>query len=129
MEISKKCLELVKRLGDRGDHSTIPGSVRYAIRNWTQHLATEGIASGEAIFGDDEGFSRLFASVTALRKSDMTVSGDYWTHMYDPRQGFPPHAPFHFSHSFTFEGDQAYVVEVSMDGGMSASANKSGDIS
>ena len=55
VEISVKCLQLLKTLGDRDDRSRIIGSVRYSIRN------CEGIGSGVAIFGDDEafrGFSR-----------------------------------------------------------------------
>jgi hypothetical protein len=87
------------------DRSRIPpASVRYAIQNWTRHLPNEGIASGIAIFGDDDqAFSRIYTSAAALRKSVMSVSGDYRTHMYDPAQGFPPPAPFHFSHSSTIK--------------------------
>jgi hypothetical protein len=104
VEIALKCLKLVRRLRNSDDRSTIPpASVRYAIHNWTRHLPNEGIASGVAVFGDDEAFSRIYTSTAALRKSVMSVSGDYRTHMYDPQQGFPPPAPFHFSHSSTIE--------------------------
>jgi len=59
----------------------------------------------------------------------MSVSGDYRTHMYDPAQGFPPPAPFHFSHSATIDvGKPVNSVAVSMDGRLIASGGDTADI-
>jgi WD40 repeat protein len=126
-----KCLKLVRRLRNRDGLSRIPpGSVRYAIHNWPRHLPNEGLASGVAIFGDDDqAFLRTFTSAAALRKSVVSVSGDYGTHIYDPRQGFPPPAPSHFSHSSTIEvGDRIGPLAVSMDGRLIAAGSFAGDI-
>ena len=103
---------------DRDHPSRITGSVRFAIRNWSRHLATEGITSGVAILGEDEALSKIFRSVTALRRINISASGDYRTHMYDPGKGFPPPTPFHFSHNSTIEvGDVVDTVGVLwMDG-------------
>ena len=129
VEIFRKCLELLKKLGDRDDASRVTGSVRYAIRNGTRHLAAEGITSGVAILGEDDAFSTVFTSIATLRKSNMTVSGDYRTHMYDPGEDFPPPAPFYFSHSSTIQaGDVVYAVVVAMNGRTIASGSDSGDI-
>ena len=37
------------------------------------------------------------------REGDVSVSGDYRSHMHNPAEGFPPPAPFHFSHSSTID--------------------------
>jgi len=131
VEIGLKCLRLVSRLRDNDERSRIPSaSLRYAIQNWARHLPNEGIASGIAIFAvDDEHFSRVYSSITLLRQSMVAVSGDYRTHMYDPARGFPPPAPFHFSHSSTINvGDEVRTTAVSMDGRLIASGGYDGDI-
>jgi len=129
VEIALKCLRLVSRLRNKDNRSRIPpGSVHYAIQNWSRHLPNDGIASGVAIFGDvDLFFPKIFAS--ALRQDVVSFSGDYRTHMYDPRQGFPPPPSFHFSHSSTIEvGSIVTSLAISMDGRLIASGNHGGDV-
>jgi WD40 repeat protein len=126
VEIALKCLQLVRRLRNSDDRSR---SVHYAIHNWTRHLPNEGIASGLAVFGDDEAFFRIYRSTTELGKSVMSFSGDYRTHVYDPEQGIPPPAPLHFSHSGTIQvGDRVEAIAISMDGRLIASGTNAGDI-
>jgi len=127
VEIGLKCLRLVSRLRNNvGRSSTPPACVRYAIQNWTRHLPNNGIASGVAIFGDSHQFhSRIHGAALGA----VSVSGDYRTHMYDPAQGCPPPAPFHFSHSSTIEvGDRVNSVAISMDGRLIASGSHTGAI-
>ena len=131
VEIAVKCLRLVSRLKNKDERSRIlPASVRYAIQNWSRHLPNEGIRSGVAIFEDnDQDFLRNFPFPAVSRKSIMFVSGDYLTHMYDPRQGFPPPPPFHFSHGSTIK--VTHIIEslaTSLDGRFFASGSHLGDI-
>ena len=124
VEIGLKCLRLISRLRD--DHvrlTTPPAIVRYAIQNWTRHLPIEGKASGIAIFADDDqalpGISGSWTP-TALGQSLMTFSGDFRTHMYNPRQD---------SRHYAIEvGDEVKTIAVSMDGRLIASGSRAGDI-
>ena len=132
VEIALRCLHLVKKLANGDSRSKIPpGSVRYAIQNWTRHLPNEGMASGVAVFGDNEALLRAFTSAAALRSGVMFVAGDYRTHMYDSGQGFPPPVPFRWSPSSAIKtkvGNPIYSVAVSMDGQMVASGHRSGAV-
>ena len=94
------------------------GAVHYAIQNWTRHLPNKGITSGVAVFSDDDqALSRIWMSAATLRKSEMSVSGDYGTHMYNVQEGFPPPAPFCFSHSATINvGGFVCSIAVSKNG-------------
>jgi len=118
VEIGLKCLRLVSRLKNDNNRSrTPPASVRYAIQNWTRHLPDDGIPSGVAVF---EGEGQAFPAPAVLRKSFMSFSGDYLTHMYDPRQG---------NRDSTIKvGSRVYAVAISMDGRLIASGDHSGDV-
>ena len=129
VEIALKCLRLVSRLKNNDNQSKIlSASVRYAIQNWARHLPNDGTISGIAVFGDDDQvFPRIYNSAGDLRV--MFVSGDYPTHIYDPRQGFPPPTPIHFNHSSSIKvGSTVSSLAVSMDGLLIASGSLGGRV-
>jgi len=122
VEIGLKCLRLVSRLESDTDRSRIPpANVRYAIQNWSRHLPEEGIASGIAIFADDDqAFPSIFGSLAALRHIVVSLSGDYRTHLYDPRQGSRD--------SVIQVGEVLESIAVSMDGRLIAFGGHAGVI-
>jgi WD40 repeat protein len=95
--IARNCLQLVGRLRNAEEKEKLgAGSVQYAIHNWTRHLSEEGnLESGVGIVGGDgEGLWKMLSVREALRKRVMSASGDYRTHMYNPKLGFP--TPAHY---------------------------------
>jgi hypothetical protein len=113
-QIATKCLRLVGRLRNAGERAVLPaGSVQYAIHNWTRHLPGEGISeSGVGVVGGDiEGLWKILSSTAALRKGLMSASGDYRTHMYDPKIGLPLPStlvtPPQYSHTSTIRGSNS----------------------
>ena len=132
-QIAMKCLQLISRSRDSGERSLLPtGSVRYSIQNWTKHLPGEKISgSGVGVVGGADGLSRVLSTTAGLRKALMLASGDYRTHMYDPKIGLPlPPAqmiPPQYGHSSTFQGSSPiFAIAVSSDGKFIASGDEDG---
>ena len=127
-QIATKCLRLVGRLRHVGKRALLPAeSVRYAIHNWTRHLA--GSKSGVGIVDCDEGLQRILSMTVGLRnlKGFLSASGDYRTHLYnsDIASGLPP--PLPYGHSSTIQVETAiWAIAVSADGRLIASGGVSG---
>jgi len=90
-QIATRCLRLVGRLKNTEEKAALPaGSVPYAIHNWLRHLPGEGIPeSGIGVVGRGGGLERILSNSTRLRKRVMSASGDYRTHVYNPKIGLP----------------------------------------
>jgi WD40 repeat protein len=121
-QIATKCLRLVGQLRNSGECVRSP--VRYAVYNWTRHLPVEGISeSGICIVGGDgEGLWKIVSGSAGLRKRIMSASGDYRTHMYNPKIGFPTpmnYAPIQSS-------SDIWAIAVSADGRLIASGDRHG---
>jgi WD40 repeat protein len=135
-QIATKCLRLVGRLKNAGDRSLFPaGSVRYAIHNLTRHLLGAGVSeSGVVVGGDVEGLWKILLSTAGSRKGFMSASGDYRTHMYDPKIGLPLRAtvvvtPRQYRHSSIISGSNPiWGIAVSSDSRLIASADESGAV-
>jgi len=136
-QIATKCLRLVGRLKNTEVKAALPvGSVRYAIRNWARHLSGEGISeSGIGVIGGTEGLEKILSNSTRLRKGLMSASGDYRTHMYDPKVGVPPLAtvlvtPPQYHHESIIQAPYSITaIAMSPDGKLIASgASYMGDV-
>jgi len=130
-QIATKCLRLVRRLKIAGEKASLPeGSVRYAIHNWVGHLSGYGNSeSGIGVVGGDEGIEKVLLKTTELelRNKWMSATGDYRTHMYDPKIGLPLPAtalvtPPQYIHRSTIQGgDEIFALAMSPDGKLFAS--------
>jgi WD40 repeat protein len=83
------------------------------------------LESGVGIIGDAKGLEKILSTTAELRKRLMSASGDYRTHMYDPKTGLPP--PPKYSHSSTIRGSKPInAIAVSLDGKLIASGEDGG---
>jgi len=133
-QIARKCLRLVSKLKNPEQKASLPhGSVQYALHNWTRHLG-EGISeSGVGAVG--RGAERHL-SATALRRGlvsmSVTASGDYRTHLYDPKFGLPLPAttlvtPPQYIHLSTIHSQsRVNAIAISPDGMLIASGGYKG---
>jgi len=136
-QIATRCLvRLVGRLKNTEEKAALPaGSVRYAIHNWLRHLPGEGISrSGVGVVGGGEELERILSNSTGLRKGLMSASGDYRTHMYNPKIGLPLHAtalvtPPQYHHVSTICAPcPISAISMSPDGKLIASGSYMGDV-
>ena len=135
--IATRCLKLVNRLRSAGEKALLTaGSIRYATHNWTRHLPGEGTSeSGVGVVGGAKGLEEvetILSAAATFRKGFMSASGDYRTHMYDPKIGLPPPAtsmvtPPQYSHSSTIQGSGSIsTIAVSSDSRLIASGDMDG---